>query len=78
LAVVITGIIAATIAIAMIEVPSLVRRRLRKELWVFLTLLILGAGLSIAQSMHAFIPNPLDWMKTIYQPLGDALMGFYK
>jgi len=76
--VVITGIIAATIAIAMIEVPSLVKRRLHKELWVFFTLLLFGAGLSIAQSMHMNIPNPLEWIKLIYMPLSDAIMGFLK
>lgn len=75
---VITGIIAATIAIAMFEVPLLVKRRLRKELWVFFTLLLFGAGLSIAQSKHINIPNPLDWIKTIYKPLSDTLMGFLK
>ncbi|MBP1155543.1 MULTISPECIES: hypothetical protein [unclassified Paenibacillus] len=72
---VITGILAAGIVIAVFEVPPLLKRKLKKELFVFLFLLVFGMGLSIAQVMHVNIPNPLDWIKVVYKPLSDVIYG---
>ncbi len=74
----VAGIIAVTIAIFMFEVPSLRRKQLRKELWVFSILLLFGSGLSVALSLHMKIPNPLDLLIVVYKPLSDALFGLLK
>ncbi len=74
----IAGIITATAAIAIIEIPSLWRKKWKKELWAFSILLLFGAGLSFALSLHANIPNPLDWITFVYKPLIDALSGLLK
>lgn len=71
----IAGILAAALGIAMIEVPSLLRKNLRKELWVFSILLLFATGLSIAKRLHVKIPNPLDWIAAVYKPFSDALSG---
>ncbi len=72
---VIAGILITAVVIALIEVPLLVRKKLRKELWVFSSLLLFGTGLSIAKSLDVQIPNPLDWMTAVYKPLSDLLTG---
>lgn len=72
---VITVIVAAGVIIAMIEVPSLWKRKFNKELWVFMVLLVFGTGLSIAHFMQTNIPNPLDWINIVYKPLSEVIYG---
>jgi hypothetical protein len=72
----IAGILIVTLFIAAIEIPSLLGKK--KELWVFSFLLLLGSGLSIAQSLHANISNPLDWMTFIYQPFSNWITSALK
>ncbi|MGO4270332.1 hypothetical protein AB4Z22_10860 [Paenibacillus sp. TAF58] len=74
----VAGIVAVTIAIIMIEVPSLRRKQLRKEIWIFSILLLFGLGLSIAKSLQVKIPNPVDWITVVYKPLSDALLALLK
>jgi len=69
----IAGIIAATAVIALLEAPALWRNRWRKELWMFSLLLLFGTGLSIAISLHAPVPNPLDWITAVYKPISGFL-----
>ncbi|BFH63302.1 hypothetical protein [Paenibacillus azoreducens] len=75
---VITGILAAAAVIMMIEIPSLIKRKLRKELWVFTILLIIGTGLSIAQGLHWPIPSPLDLVIAVYKPISNIIYGHLK
>ncbi|MBP1992237.1 hypothetical protein [Paenibacillus eucommiae] len=70
----ISGILAVTAVIALLEVPTLWKKKLVRELWVFAILLLVGAGLSFALVMHAPIPNPLDLLTWIYKPISDAAM----
>ncbi len=67
----IAGILAVAVLIAAIEIPSLRKKKSKKDTWAFSLLLLLGTGLSIAQGLQAHIPNPLDWMAAIFQPLGN-------
>jgi NhaP-type Na+/H+ or K+/H+ antiporter len=72
----IAGILVIAVFIAAIEVPSLLGKK--RELWVFSILLLLGTGLSIAKTLHAYIPNPLDWMAAVYQPLRNWITSALK
>jgi hypothetical protein len=72
---IVLGIVVLSIVIAFIEAPSLLKRGLKKELWIFSILLLLGTGFSIAESMQAKIPNPLDALAFIYQPLIRFIFG---
>ncbi len=67
----ILGILAVTIGIVLYEVPSLIERGLKRELWVFSILLIFGLTLSISESLNLNIPNPTEWITIIYKPLTD-------
>jgi hypothetical protein len=73
---IIVGILAVASIAAAIEIPSL--HRDKKELWVFSILLLSGTGLSIAESLEANIPNPLDWIAAVYRPLGDWMTTLQK
>lgn len=75
---VITGILAAAAVIMLIEMPALIKKKLRKELWVFTILLIIGTGLSIAQGLNWPIPSPLDLVIAIYEPISNIVYGHLK
>ncbi|TKH45142.1 hypothetical protein NST83_01735 [Paenibacillus sp. FSL R10-2782] len=69
----ILGILLVAVAISMLEVPYMRKKRLKKELWLFSILLLLGVGISIAKALSWFIPTPLDWIAAVYRPFSDFL-----
>ncbi len=75
---VIVGILVVAAFIVLIEVPTLLKKKLRKELWVFSLLLLFGVGLSIANSLQIDIPNPMDWITVVYKPVSDVVSGLLK
>ncbi|UOF88822.1 hypothetical protein LSG31_12805 [Fodinisporobacter ferrooxydans] len=72
------GILLVVAIIVVIEVPKFLKNQWKKELWVFLLLLFFGTGLNIMESLQIKIPNPLDWLTIIYQPVNDAISGMLK
>ncbi|WP_223067190.1 hypothetical protein [Paenibacillus caui] len=74
----IVWITAAVVVIMIIEVPPLLNNGMKKELWVFGILLLLAAGLSIAEGLQLGIPNPLDGIAVIFKPFRDLLFGLLK
>lgn len=74
----VAGIFAVGILFALVEVPSLRNRKLKREMAAFFSLLFIGVGLGIAQSKQINIPNPLDWISMIYKPVSDWLMSILK
>jgi len=69
------GILTAAAVIAALEVPRLIKGKLKGELWVFVIILGLGTALSIAVSLAAEMPSPLEAISYIYKPLGDFIFG---
>ena len=74
----VAGILVIVAVIIAIDVPSLLRKKLKKELWIFSILLLFGTALSIAQALNIKIPNPLDWITAIYKPLSDMIEKLLK
>ncbi|PAB56351.1 hypothetical protein [Anaeromicrobium sediminis] len=74
----ILGILTVAIGMTLYEVPSLVERNLKRELWVFFILLIFGVILSIAESLNLDIPNPSDFLTVIYKPFTDFILNIFK
>ncbi|WP_044337190.1 MULTISPECIES: hypothetical protein [Rossellomorea] len=72
------GLIIIAILIFVAEVPSLLRNKDKRELWVFSILFVIGVGLSIARGLKASIPNPMDVLIIVYKPLSDLLMSLLK
>lgn len=67
----IVGILILTTIIALIEVPPLIKNKAKKDLGVFLFLLLFGLGLSIAEVLRWDIPNPLDGISFVFKPISD-------
>ncbi|MED3691183.1 hypothetical protein P4534_20675 [Peribacillus butanolivorans] len=74
----VAGILVIVAIIIAIDVPILLRKKLKKELWVFSVILLFGTALSIAQALNIKIPNPLDWITAIYKPLSDMIEKLLK
>lgn len=60
------------------EYPRLMRASQFKELRLFSFLLAFGILLSVAESMHWPIPNPLDWITALYKPLSTAVLSAFE
>ena len=74
----ITGIVVTASLMIIIEVPPLLKEKLKRELWLFSILLLLGTVLSIAKYLQMPIPNPLDMLYVIFKPMSDLLFSFLK
>ncbi|WP_433594894.1 hypothetical protein [Lysinibacillus xylanilyticus] len=73
------GIFLIAAVILWIEVPSLLEKKYKKELFVFLILLAIGVSLSITLFVfEKTIPNPFDLLTIIFKPLNDFLSLFLK
>jgi hypothetical protein len=71
-------VILIAIVIIVIEVPSLRKKGLIRELWVFSVLLVIGVMLNVAEVLRMKIPNPLDFIAYVYKPLSDLIYGSLK
>lgn len=69
----ILGILTVGTLIALYEIPTLLKNKHIKELYVFSVLLIFGVILSIIESLNIDIPNPSDWIAFMYKPFSDIL-----
>jgi len=72
------GILVAVALIIAIDVPTLLRGKFKKELWIFSILLLFGTAIGIAQALHIGLPNPLDWIIYIYNPVSHLLDSWLK
>lgn len=71
-------IVVIALVIIMIEVPSLLKKKQKKELWAFFILLVFATGTSILHVLKINLPNPHDWIAFIYKPLSDMIYSFLK
>ncbi|MGZ4122813.1 MAG: hypothetical protein ACXVOI_06330 [Tumebacillaceae bacterium] len=72
----IVGLVVVSALIAWREVPPLLKQQGKKELWVFATLLLLGLGMGIANALEVELPNPIDLIRFVYEPLGKTVRDF--
>lgn len=69
----VAGVIAAAVIILILEVPYLIKKKLRRETWVFSFILLFAVGMGIAVSLQVNIPNPRNGLTIIYKPLYELL-----
>ncbi|MDF2715405.1 MAG: hypothetical protein K0R28_2330 [Paenibacillus sp.] len=69
----IVGLIAATAVTVVLEVPAMVRNRLKKDLAAFAILLAAGVGLSIAYALHIAVWNPVQLITRFFMPVSKWL-----
>lgn len=72
------GVIGVSFGIMMFDMPSLWKKKMKKELFVFIVLLVLGAGLSIANALRLHIPNPLEGAIVLFKPLSHIVLRLFK
>ncbi|MGO4545806.1 hypothetical protein AB4Z29_13490 [Paenibacillus sp. 2TAB23] len=60
------GILAFSACVAWWELPKLKEKKLKKEMVVFVIMLLLGTGLYGALVMEAKLPNPFLLLKAVY------------
>ncbi|MBA2943795.1 hypothetical protein HZF08_36590 [Paenibacillus sp. CGMCC 1.16610] len=75
--VIVSVLIIATLA-GLIELPQLMRKQQIAEIWVFLSLLIIGSVLCILQFERVKLPNPMEWITYVYQPVSRFVFGILK
>jgi uncharacterized membrane protein (DUF485 family) len=63
------AILAFAILIAMFELPPMLKKKLIKESVTFCIILSIGAVLIILISFGIQLPNPINWIITLIQPL---------
>ncbi|MEK3722824.1 hypothetical protein [Paenibacillus sp. FSL H8-0034] len=71
-------VIIAAILMVKRSFPMLYRSKLWKELIVFSVLILLGTVAGVAQSLQLPIPNPLDLITLIYQPMSRMILALLK
>lgn len=74
----IVGILIVAVLIIIYEVPSLIKRKLHKELILFSLLLAFGVFISILESLDVELPNPSDWLTELYKPLTKIILDLLK
>ncbi|GGB54020.1 hypothetical protein [Fictibacillus barbaricus] len=70
----VVGILIISAVIIAIDVPPLVRKKRKKELAIFSSLLLFGTALSIALARGVQIPNPLDFITWIFKPFSELIV----
>ena len=56
------------VIICVVEIPKMLKARLYRELCIFSVLLASGFVIGILKSLDLAVPNPSDWVTTIYSP----------
>ena len=74
----VAGILVISAVIIAFDVPHLLRKKLKKELWIFSILLLVGTVLSIAQALGMRLPNPLDWLTVLFKPFASMMENLLK
>lgn len=72
----IVGILVVTLVIIFLEVPYLLKNKLKKEMLFFSIFLFIGVGLSIAMALNVNIPNPIDIISIIMKPFSYFLYDY--
>lgn len=67
------GILILGVVIVISEVPSLIKKKLIKEMVIFSILLLFGLLISILIAFGVAVPNPLDFLNTVLKPLSKII-----
>lgn len=74
----IAGILIIAFIIAAIDVPPLLQQKLKRELWLFFTILLVGLSISSALALNIDIPSPLNLISNIYNPISQVVENYFK
>ncbi|MBD0382869.1 hypothetical protein [Paenibacillus sedimenti] len=71
----IAGIFALGALIASVEIPALLKKKRKKDMWAVFLLLGTGIVMNVATILDLNIPSPLNWIKAVYEPFGKAILS---
>lgn len=66
-------IILVALIITLIDFPTLKKRKLNREVFLFFALLLIGIGLNIVSSLNLKVPTLIDWLIIVYQPISQLV-----
>ncbi|SEN23580.1 hypothetical protein [Lihuaxuella thermophila] len=64
--------------VAGLEIRPLIRKRMKKECWSFAVLSAIATTLAIFMVSEVNMPNPLNGISVLYQPLHDWLSALLR
>lgn len=67
------AIVFLSLIVCAYELPRLIRKKQRKEIIVFLTLIVVSVGLYVATEKK-LVPSPVYWLEAVYKPVYDGFM----
>jgi len=59
--------------ITWLELPRMLREGEYREIWGFAAFLLLGIGISVAQTMMNDLPTPVNVITMVFKPFSDWL-----
>jgi len=66
-------ILGVTGLIIRFDVPSLMKNKYTKDLWVFSILLLIGVTMNVIVNVFQNVPTPLNALTTLLTPLNNLL-----
>lgn len=68
------SVLALSILITWYEIPRLWNQGCKKEVWLYISLMLLGNTLATLKGMGKTLPNPADWITLLMAPLTKLLL----
>jgi hypothetical protein len=62
------AVIALAVGVALLDIPPLVRKSMKREMFVYIVLLLTATALYSAQVMEVKLPNPFAILEIVYKP----------
>ncbi|MGJ7919896.1 hypothetical protein [Neobacillus sp. LXY-4] len=72
------GILVGAIIYGVFQIWILLKKKMKKEIVVFIVLLIIGTLLNMTLYLGIKLPNPLDWVVKVIKPISDWLEKILK
>ncbi|AFV11083.1 hypothetical protein Tph_c08530 [Thermacetogenium phaeum DSM 12270] len=66
-------ILLAGAAVALYEVPRLLKRQMHREFFAFCVLFFIGVGLTVALALDLPLPNPTSVVEFVFGPLSRMI-----
>lgn len=69
------GILIIATLIVSYELPKMKKKKMQKEIMVFFIFLLFATIVSTFELDNVPLPNPLEWLKYVFEPLGKFIIG---
>ena len=71
-------VVAFDVILCIVEIPKMIRLKLRKELVTFLILLSVGTVLVVMKNFNMQIPNPSELVEWFFSPVSGLMKQMVK